>query len=99
MWARCLSPTLQRGSMRAESNTLEWEDGRQKMATRMTSARFVGRAGELAELEAAFRDAVASRSSLVLVAGESGVGKSRLVDELIRRARALDAVVLAGDCV
>ena len=69
------------------------------MATRMSSARFVGRAGELAELEAALRDAVDRRSSLVLLAGESGVGKSRLVDELIGRARSLDAVVLAGDCV
>jgi ATP/maltotriose-dependent transcriptional regulator MalT len=35
----------------------------------------------------------------VLVAGESGVGKSRLVDELIGRARELDSVVLVGDCV
>src|SRR5918992_768527 len=76
-----------------------WEDGGHTMATRMSSARFVGRAGELAELEAALRDAVDRRSSLVLLAGESGVGKSRLVDELIGRARSLDAVVLAGDCV
>ncbi|MGH2800464.1 MAG: ATP-binding protein, partial [Thermoleophilaceae bacterium] len=65
----------------------------------MTSARFVGRAGELAELEAALHDAADRRSSLVLVAGESGVGKSRLVDELNGRARGLDALVLVGDCV
>src|SRR5918992_2513323 len=76
-----------------------WEDGGHTMATRMSSARFVGRAGELAELEAALRDAVDRRSSLVLVAGESGVGKSRLVDELIQRARAMDALALAGDSV
>jgi ATP/maltotriose-dependent transcriptional regulator MalT len=76
-----------------------WEDSVQTMATRMTSARFVGRAGELAELEAAFHDAVERRSTLVLVAGESGVGKSRLVDELIQRARSQDALVLAGDSV
>ena len=69
------------------------------MATRMTSARFVGRAGELAELEAALQDAGERRSALVLVAGESGVGKSRLVDELIARARERDALVLTGDCV
>src|SRR5918999_1101836 len=76
-----------------------WKDGRHTMATRMSSARFVGRAGELAELEAALRDAVDRRSTLVLVAGESGVGKSRLVDELIHRARSLDTLVLAGDSV
>jgi DNA-binding CsgD family transcriptional regulator/tetratricopeptide (TPR) repeat protein len=69
------------------------------MATRMTSARFVGRAGELAELEAALHDATQGRSSLVLVAGESGVGKSRLLDELTRRARSLETFVLVGDCV
>jgi len=69
------------------------------MANRMTSARFVGRAGQLAELEAALHDAVDKRSSLVLVAGESGVGKSRLLDELTGRARERDALVLVGDCV
>ncbi len=52
------------------------------MATRMTSTRFVGRSAELAELEAALLDAAQSRSSLALVAGESGVGKSRLVSEV-----------------
>src|SRR5918999_5520546 len=76
-----------------------WKDGRHTMATRMSSARFVGRAGELAELEAALRDAVDRRSTLVLVAGESGVGKSRLVDELIDRVRSMDALALAGDSV
>ena len=52
------------------------------MTTRMTSAHFVGRTGQLAELEAALRDAAEGRPSLALVGGESGVGKSRLADEL-----------------
>src|SRR5215213_7567620 len=69
------------------------------MTTRMTSARFVGRAGQLAELEAALRDAAEGRPSLALVGGESGVGKSRLADELKRLARESGARVLAGDCV
>jgi DNA-binding CsgD family transcriptional regulator len=69
------------------------------MATRMTSARFVGRSGQLAELEAALRDADEGRPSLALIAGESGVGKSRLADELVERARATGALVLVGDCV
>src|ERR687896_269253 len=76
-----------------------WQDGQPTMANRMTSARFVGRAGQLAELEAALHDAAGKRSSLVLVAGESGVGKSRLLDELTGRARERDALVLVGDCV
>jgi DNA-binding CsgD family transcriptional regulator len=69
------------------------------MATRMTSARFVGRAKELAELQAALAEAAGSRPSLALVGGESGVGKSRLAEELIRHARASGARVLSGDCV
>ena len=69
------------------------------MTTRMTSARFVGRSGQLAELEAALRDSAEGRPSLALVGGESGVGKSRLADELKRHARESGARVLAGDCV
>src|SRR4051794_23237381 len=69
------------------------------MATRVSSTRFVGRAAELAELEAAWRDAAAGRPSLAFVAGESGVGKSRLLLELERRVGADGARVLAGDCV
>ena len=69
------------------------------MATRMTSARFVGRSEQLAELRAALREAAEGRPSLALVGGESGVGKSRLADELIRHAREAGARVLTGDCV
>jgi len=69
------------------------------MATRVTSTAFVGRAAELAELEAAWRDAAAGRPSLAFVAGESGVGKSRLLTELDRRVTQAGARVLAGDCV
>jgi ATP/maltotriose-dependent transcriptional regulator MalT len=65
----------------------------------MTSARFVGRAEELAELQAALAEAAGSRPSLALVGGESGVGKSRLADELVRHARDSGARVLSGDCV
>src|SRR5918997_6119463 len=65
----------------------------------MKRGLFVGRAGQLAELEAALHDAIDRRSTLVLLAGESGVGKSRLLDELVGRARERDALVLVGDCV
>src|SRR3954469_25492555 len=57
------------------------------VATRMTSSRMIGRTAELAELEAALTDAAAGRPSLVFVAGESGVGKTRILDEAARRAK------------
>ena len=69
------------------------------MATRVTSTRFVGRATELEELSAALDAAAAGTPSLALVAGESGVGKSRLASELTDRAREAGARVLSGDCV
>jgi ATP/maltotriose-dependent transcriptional regulator MalT len=69
------------------------------VATRVTSSTFVGRSVELTELEAAFSDAAEGRASIAFVAGESGVGKTRLVDELAARARASGALVLSGDCV
>src|SRR5436190_2543764 len=75
-----------------------WQDGR-SMATRVTSTRFVGRSAELAELSGALDSAAAGKPSLALVAGESGVGKSRLADELTDRARDSGVRILSGDCV
>ena len=69
------------------------------MATGVTSKRLVGRSLELAQLQAALADAAAGQPSLAFVVGESGVGKSRLVDELMSRAVADGARVLSGDCV
>jgi DNA-binding CsgD family transcriptional regulator/tetratricopeptide (TPR) repeat protein len=59
----------------------------------------IGRTAELAELEAALSDAAAGRPSLVFVAGESGVGKTRILDEAARRTRAAGGRLLSGDCV
>jgi DNA-binding CsgD family transcriptional regulator len=69
------------------------------MAARVTSDRLIGRQDELAELRAALGAAVAGRPSLALVAGESGVGKTRLVRELAAHAREAGALVLCGESV
>jgi ATP/maltotriose-dependent transcriptional regulator MalT len=67
------------------------------MRGRLTSSHFVGRAAELAELELASRDAAAGRPVVVLLGGESGVGKTRLVAEFEHR---LDGVlVLRGESI
>jgi DNA-binding SARP family transcriptional activator len=42
----------------------------------------VGRDAELAQLRDEWREAIAGRARLVLVSGEPGIGKTRLVDEL-----------------
>ena len=59
---------------------------------------FVGREAELEELLAGLEDTLAGRGRLFLVVGEPGIGKSRLTEELMRRARARGARVLVGRC-
>src|SRR5215468_10914592 len=61
---------------------------------------FVGRVDELAALDAVFERVRDGRPSTVLIGGEAGVGKSRLVSEFTGRARAAGAArVLCGYCL
>jgi DNA-binding CsgD family transcriptional regulator len=59
----------------------------------------VWRHEELAELTAALRDAQRARATAVVIGGEAGVGKSRLVEEFIADARAAGTIVLRSGCV
>jgi DNA-binding NarL/FixJ family response regulator len=68
---------------------------REMAATRLTSRRFVGRRAALDDLTAALGDAEAGEPRIAFVAGESGVGKTRLVTEFLA-ARAGAARVLLG---
>ncbi len=69
------------------------------MSTRVISSRLIGRSAELAQLEAALDGAAAGQAAIAFLAGESGVGKTRLLAELERTAREQDVLVLTGDCV
>ncbi|HEY2772175.1 MAG TPA: AAA family ATPase [Solirubrobacteraceae bacterium] len=69
------------------------------MRARLTSSHFVGRVGELAELELASREAAASRPVVVLLGGESGVGKTRLMTEFEQRIADAAVTVLRGEAV
>src|SRR5262245_16200517 len=60
--------------------------------------RFVGRAEELGTLKAAIDAALGGRGSLVLVGGEPGIGKTRLVEEAGVYAKLRGARVLVGRC-
>ncbi|MFF8954394.1 AAA family ATPase [Streptomyces sp. NPDC014894] len=72
--------------------------------TRSVSPVFVGRADELSALTGAL--GLVSGSALapaspqtLLVGGEAGVGKTRLIEELLAEAGRRDAVVAVGGCV
>jgi eukaryotic-like serine/threonine-protein kinase len=62
----------------------------------LQAARFVGRTAELSRLEASLLSAVSGKGSAWLIGGESGVGKSRLLDELRTRALVRNIQVLRG---
>jgi class 3 adenylate cyclase len=58
--------------------------------------RFVGRAAELAQLRAALDDTTKGHGRVVMVVGEPGIGKTRLVEELATHAAVGGATVLWG---
>jgi predicted ATPase len=71
--------------------------------TALTSPRgsgrpFVGRAGELGELRGALEEAHEGRGLLVLLSGEPGIGKTRLMQEAAREAGERGWRVAAGRC-
>lgn len=60
---------------------------------------FVARNAELEQLAAALRRAHDGAAGAVLISGEAGVGKSRLLSEFSHRAEAAGALVLLGRCL
>jgi DNA-binding CsgD family transcriptional regulator len=69
------------------------------VAKRVSSPELIGREGEVATLAEATRRAADAEFAAILVAGEAGVGKTRLVAEMQRRAAEAGARILTGDCV
>jgi DNA-binding CsgD family transcriptional regulator/tetratricopeptide (TPR) repeat protein len=57
----------------------------------------VGREQEMTRLEARWSDAAQGEPAFIVVTGHPGVGKTRLVQELIARCR--DDTILTGDCL
>jgi class 3 adenylate cyclase len=76
--------------------------GTQRIALPRELARdqgtLVGRADELATLQQAWLRSCDGRLGVVMVAGEPGIGKTRLVAEFCRRAQDDGATVLLGRC-
>jgi tetratricopeptide (TPR) repeat protein len=68
------------------------------MIERAVCPTMVGRQDELSALEDALLEVCLGRGRVVVVAGEAGVGKSRLAAELARQAARLDSTVLWGSC-
>jgi ATP/maltotriose-dependent transcriptional regulator MalT len=70
-----------------------------EMSGRAASPVLVGRDEQMAALEDAFASVRQGGPTAVLLGGEAGVGKSRLVSEFGRAAEAAGACVLTGGCL
>ena len=69
------------------------------MPRRASDAPLVGRTAELAALDEALHAAADGSPGVVLIAGEAGIGKSRLAAEAASRALADGWQVLSGGCL
>jgi DNA-binding NarL/FixJ family response regulator len=69
------------------------------VAKRVTSRQLVGRADQLAALRSAAAAAAAGEARVVLVAGDAGIGKTRLISEATAQARASGFITALGGCV
>ena len=65
---------------------------------RLARAPFVGRKQEMDDLKAALEQALTGKGSLHLLAGDPGIGKTRLAQELALYARLRGTKVLLGHC-
>jgi tetratricopeptide (TPR) repeat protein len=69
-----------------------------RSSTSTTESAFVGRDHEIGQGLAALDDVLAGRGRLLLVAGEPGIGKSRMADVLATHAKDRGVRVLWGRC-
>jgi ABC-type transport system substrate-binding protein len=69
------------------------------MLPRVALSPFIGREKEQAELQKRLNAAVSGECQFVMVSGEPGVGKTRLLDEIENLARARKLLVLHGRCI
>lgn len=99
--AEALAPAQLRGREQVEQVWLvAGVDPGGRRRRRSPSARFVGRGLERTVLASLTESVRRGRSALVSVSGEAGIGKSRLVDEVLDGLRRVEphVVVLEGAC-
>src|ERR1700744_1138324 len=68
------------------------------MLPEATWDQLVGRDGELARMLTLLNAAAPREAVVALISGDAGVGKTRLVTEVTRRATAQGFTVLSGHC-
>ena len=59
----------------------------------------IGREAELSKLKQSLANAIAGKGSTLFIAGEAGIGKTRLVSELMKDAETKNVQVIQGRCL
>ena len=85
------------GARDALADSLGWQHGR--VSRRVASPYLVDRVAELAVLTAAWADVEAGEPRTVLLSGEAGIGKTRLIDGLVDQVTVSGGLVARGACV
>ena len=70
------------------------DDEQSDVHRKVVRPQFVGRESEMKTLRAMLQDVLVGEQRVVLISGEAGVGKSRLVEELLGDARVYDFLSL-----
>jgi predicted ATPase len=68
------------------------------MLDRIVRGRMVARERELAQARALWQQARAGEGQMLLVSGEPGIGKTRLVRELVTQVQVVGDTALVGEC-
>ncbi len=80
----------------APSELVLLEDEQRDVHRKVVRPQFVGRESEMKILGAMLQDVQAGKQRVVLISGESGVGKTRLIEELLGDALIHDFLCLKG---
>src|SRR5437773_1365410 len=101
-WGDARAAARSRGALRLVERIRDGGGGRRVLAAPLAARPrppLLGRSAELADVAAAWERAKAGRGQVVLVEGEPGEGKTRVLEELAGRARLDDATVAAARAV
>ena len=80
----------------ASSGFVLSDDEQRDVPVKVMRPQFVGRESEMKLLRAMFKDVQAGEQRVVLISGEAGVGKTRLIEELLGDALIHDFLCLKG---